>query len=68
MLALLTSCQLRTNPDDWQIDPYGPGRIVLLDMLVQHVHVISEHSLSSLEVGSNEAPQMSCAHVPSHLQ
>ena len=30
---------------------YGPGRLMLLELLAQHVHVASKLSLSSLQVG-----------------
>ena len=46
----------------WQDDLYGPGRIVLLDMLLQNVYIFSKHSPSSLKVRST-APKHTTKHT-----
>ena len=38
--------------DCWQDTAYGPGRMVLVDSLVQQVFIFSSHSPASLEVSS----------------
>ena len=50
----LLCMQSSSRPDTaacCQETAYGPGRLMLLDLMAQHVHLNSKLSLSNLQVG-----------------